>query len=99
MIHHWRIIMNHLGEYLWDLLKVFNGIAYVGISVLAINWLWLLLQVVADAVAPLRECGPNLVNALPEPSDPTACGEYEQPTELETELQPDRRKEGRKLCA
>ena len=69
MTHLWSGIMmtQHLGEELWYLLNVFNGMGYMVLFVVAMIWARLLLQVVKDAIAPLRKHPHKFVHPLARP--------------------------------
>lgn len=49
---------NHLGQDIWYLLNMFDGLGYVILFFLLIIWLRLILQVIEDAVSP-RQKKPN----------------------------------------
>lgn len=79
---------HRFGEDVWYVLNIFNGIGYMVLFVVVMIWLRLLLHVVEDAVTPLRKRPHKFVRPLSEPSDLTTFSRCEQPTELETMLQP-----------
>ena len=56
---------HHMGEDFWYLLNVFHGLGYSVLFVLGLIWLRILLQVVEDAVAPLRKPTHRFVHPIP----------------------------------
>jgi hypothetical protein len=52
---------------MWYLLDMFHGLGYSILFVLGLVWLWLLLQVVEDALAPQRKGMHRFVHPLPNP--------------------------------
>ena len=78
---------HHLGEDMWCLPNVFNGIAYMLLFIFAMIWLRLLLRVVEDFVTPqnaFAQVRPPTSKALGSPR----YGECEHPIELEMRYRP-----------
>lgn len=90
---------HHMGEDIWYLLNIFNGMGYMVLFVLALIWLRFLLKVAEDALAPLRKRTHRFVHPLPvSPNVPVTdpCRNASQPG-IDREPAPVQEKE--RLCA
>ena len=56
---------HHMVKDFWYLLTMFHGLGYSALFVLGLIWLRILLQVIEDAVAPLRKPTQRFVHPVP----------------------------------
>jgi hypothetical protein len=74
------MMIHHAGEELWYLLRVFHGMGYVALFIVAMIWARLLLEVILDAIAPMRKHPHKFVHPLPSPSDRKTFEQHDKPS-------------------
>ena len=80
-------MIHHFGADLWYLLGISKGIGHMILFAVAMIWVRLLLQVVEDAIAPLRKHPHKFVYPFPSPFERRTFGQSGKSVQSVTALE------------